>query len=176
MKGTDELKKKRNTSILAPEYYYRVAKRDFGSVSRFFRLSMESYIKKKYGQVLELQDQISNEEITEILISERDQEKEMVSESMDILAENHFDQEEEESADLIGETILEEVNDRQKKIIDKKDYFESIVRRAVVDDAVPPFDYIEKEYGISESTVLSAVERYAENRVFDLGLILSGAE
>lgn len=175
-KNKEELRKVRNTSILAPEYYYKIAKRDFGSTSRFFRVAMEGYIQQKYGKLIKSEDIISDNQITNILISEQEDREKFVNEGLEIVAENHNQEDSEEASaeEIITETLVQESNEKQKKILAKKDYFETMIKRAAIQDVIPPFDYIEKEYGVGEESVLNAVEYYSNHGVFDIRLILEG--
>ncbi len=172
----NELRKVRNTSILAPEYYYKIAKRDFGSTSRFFRVAMEGYIQQKYGKLIKSEDIISDNQITNILISEQEDQETFVKEGLEIVAENHNQEDSQEASaeEIITETLVQEHNEKQRKILDKKDYFESVVKRASIDDVIPPFDYLEKEYGVKENSILNAVEYYSERGIFDIRLIMEG--
>lgn len=175
-KNKEELRKVRNTSILAPEYYYKIAKRDFGSTSRFFRVAMEGYIQQKYGKIIKSEDIISDNQITNILISEQQDQEKFVQEGLDLVVENHNQENSEEASaeEIITETLVQESNEKQKKILAKKDYFETVIKRAAIQDVIPPFDYIEKEYGVGEGAVLNAVEYYSDRGVFDIRLILEG--
>lgn len=171
----DELKETKNTSILAPVYYYKIAKRDFGSTSRFFRVMMEGYIKSKYGNLVNSEDIISDNEIQEVLISEREHEKKFVKGTLDLVNENYID---EEVSNLETEVVISKtVNDAKDKVIQKirthQDYFEQVIKRAALKDIMPPFDYIEKEYGVPESAILNMVEDYSVNHVFNFEIIFA---
>lgn len=169
----DKLKVTKNTSILAPVYYYKIAKRDFGSTSRFFRVMMEGYIKSKYGNLVKSEDIISDEEIQEVLLSEKEHEKKFVKGTLDLVNENHLDDHASdiETELVVHKTVNEAKNKAIQKIKDHEDYFEQVIRRAASDNIIPPFDYIEKEYGISESVILNMVEDYSKNQIINFNII-----
>jgi hypothetical protein len=169
----EQLKETKNTSILAPVYYYKIAKRDFGSTSRFFRVMMEGYIKSKYGNLIKSDDIIGDKEIQEVLICEKENEKKFVKGTLDLVNENHVS---DEVSDLEAEAVISKtVNETKSKAILKikehRAYFEEVIKRASVDDVVPPFDYIEREYGVSETVILNMVEDYSRNSVFNFEII-----
>lgn len=169
----DKLKETKNTSILAPVYYYKIAKRDFGSTSRFFRVMMEGYIKNKYGNLVKSEDIISDEELRDVLISEKEQETSFVKDTVQLVKENHVETDinDLETEAVIDKTLQEEKEKVKQKWLEHKDYLEQIIQRAVLKDVVPPFDYIEKEYGINEDSVFKLIEEYEKTGIFNFELI-----
>jgi hypothetical protein len=164
--------KSKNTSILAPEYYYKVAKRDFGSVSRFFRVMMEGYIKTKYHEALQSDDIISDCEIVDILLEEKEKEKSFVNDTLNIVKTNQLNEQinDLETDVIIHETLNKKDSELKRTILNNKDYFESIFNR-IYDDSdnlnVPPFNYIEKKYGLNQNQVLDLLQVFEDQGVLD---------
>jgi hypothetical protein len=164
--------KSKNTSILAPEYYYKVAKRDFGSVSRFFRVMMEGYIKTKYHEALQSDDIISDCEIVDILLEEKEKEKSFVNDTLNIVKTNQLNEQinDIETDVIIHETLNKKDSELKRTILNNKDYFESIFNR-IYDDSdnlnVPPFNYIEKKYGLNQNQVLDLLQVFEDQGVLD---------
>jgi len=167
-----DLMKSKNTSILAPEYYYKVAKRDFGSVSRFFRVMMEGYIKTKYHEALQSDDIISDCEIVDILLEEKEKEKSFVNDTLNIVKTNQLNEQinDLETDVIIHETLNKKDSELKRTILNNKDYFESIFNR-IYDDSdnlnVPPFNYIEKKYGLNQNQVLDLLQVFEDQGVLD---------
>ena len=164
--------KSKNTSILAPEYYYKVAKRDFGSVSRFFRVMMEGYIKTKYHEALQSDDIISDCEVVDILLEEKEKEKSFVNDTLNIVKTNQLNEQinDLETDVIIHETLNKKDSELKRTILNNKDYFESIFNR-IYDDSdnlnVPPFNYIEKKYGLNQNQVLDLLQVFEDQGVLD---------
>lgn len=155
----------KNTSILAPVYYYEVAKKDFGSVSRFFRVMMKEYIKTRYGRVLEAKDVISDCEVVDILLAEKQRERGFVQDTLKLVKNSQVEDDVNKMEAEV--TIQKALNNKQSKfkkiILGNKDYFEGIFNRVFDDNdnlEAPPFGYIEKKYGLNQNQVLDLLHVY----------------
>jgi hypothetical protein len=127
----------KGTSIRAPQYFYEIARQDFGSVSEFFRIKMREHLEVHYGIQIKLDDIITRGEVQKILQFEEEQKT----------------QNKKEMKGMIKRILNQEQEVARDDIILHKEYFEGIFQRANEGDHSFPYDYILKTYHLTQEQV-----------------------
>ena len=141
----------KGTSIRAPQYFYEIARQDFGSVSEFFRIKMREHLEESHGIQIKLDDIISDEEIQTILQIERKKEIER----------------KENTKKMIKGILSHEQQVIRDNIIVHKEYFDGIFQRAAEGDHSFPYDYILKTYHLTKEQVQNLYSFWSQKGTFN---------